>query len=75
MGIHTASTTLETRQVGDRRIDVAGVYDSETPEDEYEWYDIFDAATGECLNMGEPFYEYPSDNRIAEYLKSQQEVA
>lgn len=74
MGIHTASSTLETRQIGDRKIEVVGVYDSETPGNQYEWYDIFDAATGECLNLGEPFYEYPTATQVAEYLEKENQI-
>lgn len=40
--------------------DVVGYMDKDTPEGEYEFFDVFDNTTGACINEGNPFYEMPT---------------
>lgn len=41
-------------------LDIYGCWDSETPENEFEFYDVYDSKTGECLNLGDPYYKFPT---------------
>lgn len=43
-----------------KKFDVVGYMDADTPEGEHEFFDIFDTYTGECINEGNPFFEMPT---------------
>ena len=60
--------TVETFIIKDRKYDVVGCWGSETPENEYEFYDLYDE-DGNCLNEGDPWYERPTEQDVEQYLK------
>jgi len=54
-----------------KKIQVYGCWDGETPENEYDFFDIYldDGKTQECINEGCPFDTMPSRDEIIEYVK------
>lgn len=46
--------------------DIYGCYDGDTPENEFDFYDVYTADDGMCQNEGDPFYEKPSESDIKE---------
>ena len=46
---------IETVTTKHGRITIYGCWDHETPEDQYSFYDLYDAQ-GICLNLGNPFW-------------------
>lgn len=42
-------------------LQIDGYYTNSRPND-YEWYDVFHQ--GVCVNEGEPFYEYPTEEQL-----------
>lgn len=56
----------------DLLVEIVGYQDADAADGEYDWYDLFDADTGECLNEGDPLYELPTDDAVAEYLADRQ---
>ena len=54
-------------RIDGREIDVYGCWDGETPENEYDFYDIYDQ-DGICLNEGDPWFEKPTEADVEEYL-------
>jgi len=48
-------------------VDIVGCWDNETPENQYDFYDLF--VDGECINLGEPCYEYPTTDDIEAFLE------
>ena len=47
---------LATYTFRGRKIDVYGCIGNDTPEGEFEFYDLYDHETGICLNEGDPWY-------------------
>jgi hypothetical protein len=48
------SEHIKTEHVDGTDVEIYGIYDENTPEGEYEWYDLF---VGEnCINEGDPLY-------------------
>ena len=45
---------------------IFGCWDKETPENTFEFYDIYEG--GDCVNLGEPFYEFPTRDEIIEFV-------
>jgi hypothetical protein len=54
-----------------RKFNVYGCWDKETPENEFDFFDVYldDDKTQECINEGEPFYDMPSREEIKEFVK------
>jgi len=52
---------------GKTRYYIYGCWDKETPENIFEFYDVYDV-DGNCINEGEPFYELPTREDILEFL-------
>lgn len=50
-----------------RRIELDGVIDRESPDDGYDYYDLFDE-DGVCLNLGDPLYEIPTEDEVRQFL-------
>lgn len=49
-----------------QQIDVYGCWDKETPDGEYDFYDIYLRSSGVCLNEGDPFYSLPTHADISD---------
>jgi len=49
--------------------DIYGCWDNDTPENKFDFYDVYNRETGICINIGNPFYEFPSYNELVEYIK------
>lgn len=56
--------------VEDVEVDIVGCWDNETPDEEYDFYDLF--VDGECINLGEPCYEMPTKDTIRDFLELQE---
>lgn len=50
-----------------RPIYVYGCWDEETPEHEFDFYDLYDEE-GRCLNEGSPFFESPTWQDVKDFL-------
>ena len=49
--------------------DVYGCWDECTPENEYDFYDVYESSSkDDCINLGDPFYELPTASSIEAYL-------
>ena len=57
------SEHLRTFQIGDRQIELYGTYYPDTPDGEFDHYDLFER--GICLNEGDPIYDLPSEAAVA----------
>ena len=64
--------TVETVEVDGITVDVVGCWDGETPEGEFDFYDLF--VDGECINIGEPCYEKPTKEDIRAFLEIRKEM-
>lgn len=53
-GLSTPATT----------VDVYGCWDSQTPDGAFDFYDLYDADSGACLNEGEPLHAFPSWQKV-----------
>lgn len=43
-------------------LQIDGYYDENTPEGQYEWYDVF--WDGTCVNEGDPYWEFPTEEEL-----------
>ena len=59
---------VATYEIAGKTINIYGCWDSETPEGEYDFFDIYEAVSGECLNLGSPFYTKPTQAEVEEFL-------
>lgn len=56
-----------TYYINGQQYDVVGCFDKDTPQDEFDFYDIYNTK-GQCLNEGEPLYEFPTYKEIIDFL-------
>ena len=63
------SEIVGTYYIGDQKYYLYGAYKDMTPENEYDFYDIYDS-NGICLNEGDPFWEIPPPMEMQEYIQS-----
>jgi len=63
------SEIVATHSVNGQAVVVYGCWDEDTPDEQYDFYDIYNTA-GDCLNIGEPFYDVPSPLMILEFLNA-----
>jgi hypothetical protein len=63
------SEIVGTYYVGSEKYYLYGCYHNMTPDNEYDFYDIYDSA-GNCLNEGDPFWGMPFPMEMAEYIES-----
>ena len=49
------------------KVDVYGCWNRDTPENEYDFYDLY--VDGQCINLGEPCYEKPTEDDIRAFLE------
>jgi len=62
--------TLATFFIYGENYDVDGWFDENTPNDRFDFYDVFDK-NGTCLNEGEAYYEFPTYEEIRELIDNQ----
>jgi hypothetical protein len=60
---------VDTFAIGGVPYDVIGCFDGETPENEFDFFDVFETTSGMCLNEGEPFYHKPSKAEVEELVQ------
>lgn len=53
---------------GRGNVDVYGMWDSQTAEGAFEHYDLFDCESGDCLNEGHAFYDFPTWAEVLRFL-------
>lgn len=58
---------VATHDINGREVIVYGCYDSDTPETEFDFYDVY--LDGQCINEGEPFYHKPTEQDIIACLE------
>lgn len=59
--------TLATFFIYGKSYDIDGWFDEDTPDDVFDFYDIFDK-NGTCLNEGEAYYKFPSYEEVRELI-------
>ena len=64
------SETIKTVKVNSEDYDVVGYIEEDTPANEYDCIDIFHAESGECINMGDSFFEIPTMKEIEGFVES-----
>jgi hypothetical protein len=64
-----ADELVESIEVDGETYDVYGLYDSETPEGEFDSYDVWRRNPSELINPGDSWYELPTAGKIRRYLK------
>ena len=69
----TGDQRIATFYIGRHEIDVYGCWDSETPEQEFDSYDLYQ--DGECVNEVDPFYTFPTWLEVRESLDLREAVA
>ena len=57
---------LATYYYNHKSYSVYGCWDKETPANEFDFYDVYE--DGECINLGEPFWEFPTRDEIIEFI-------
>lgn len=65
--------TVATYFINGKTIDVVGWWTKDTPENEYEAFDLYDGPT--CINEGEPMdgsggQPVPSESEVAAFVKA-----
>ena len=65
-------TIVGTRVVDGTEVVIYGCWDEETPEGQYDYYDLY--VDGECINMGSPCWMKPTDQVIKKHLDFRKEV-
>ena len=61
---------IEVKLINGKPVDIYGCFYKDTPENEYDFYDLY--YDGQCINLGEPCYEYPTDDDITAFLELQE---
>lgn len=59
--------TIKTVHIDEIDVDIVGCWDKDTPNTEYEFYDLY--AGGVCINLGEPMYRLPTKKDIVAFLE------
>jgi hypothetical protein len=54
--------------ISGRKIDIVGCWDNESPEDEFDFYDVYISENGVCLNEGNPFFSMPTRDEIRDFI-------
>ena len=68
-----SNETVKSYRIKGKVYDVIGCWDSETPEGQYDFYDLYDDQ-GNCLNEGDPYWELPSEEEVIEVLSMRGEL-
>ena len=64
---YEGNETIKTITVDGIGVDIVGCFYKDTPEDEFDFYDLY--ADGECINLGEPFHKLPTEDDIRPFLE------
>jgi hypothetical protein len=51
-----------------RWYEVVGCWDKDTPENTFDFYDLYDDA-GNCLNEGNPYYQLPTRMEVRDMVE------
>lgn len=64
---------LATYYILHRTFNVYGCYDKDTPEGEFDFYDVYEDFGSDkpsfCINDGDPFDEMPSRDDVKEFVE------
>ena len=66
---YSGHTNIKTVNVNETGVDIVGCFEKDTPVNDYEYYDLFLSVDGECINLGEPCYKYPTTDDITAFLE------
>jgi hypothetical protein len=55
---------VATYYIGSNSFEIYGCWDKETPENQFDFFDVY--KDGECINEGNPFYDWPSWEEVAD---------
>ena len=58
---------IKSVKVDGIKVDIVGCWDEETPENKFDFYDLF--VDGDCINMGEPCYTFPKRKDICAFVE------
>ena len=61
------SNCIDSYEIDGKVYEVFGIYYHDTPEGEYDYYDV--DCDGECINLGDALYTEPTRKFIIEYIK------
>jgi hypothetical protein len=64
---YEGSTHLGVILVDGEPVDIYGCFGKDTPETEYDFYDLY--YDGECINLGEPLYQYPKEDDARAFME------
>jgi len=70
--LNLGNELVDVKTVDGVDVDVIGCWDGDTPEGEYDFYDLY--MEGECINEGEPCYDLPTDEDIRAHLELRREL-
>lgn len=65
----TQSQLIDTHLIFGENYSVYGYYEADTPENEFDYFDVFNDKTGECLTEGNMFFEKPTRQDVVEVVK------
>ena len=53
-----------------KTIDIYGCWGKDTPEDKFEFFDLFitEGRLARCINEGEPFFEMPTREEVKDFV-------
>jgi len=65
---------IATYYYNNNKYHIYGCWDKETPENEFDFYDIYEETRNPsdgmiCVNEGEPFWEFPTRDEVIEFIK------
>lgn len=62
---------LATYYYKKKKYNVYGCWDKETPENGFEFYDVYedDGKVQQCVNLGNPYYDLPSRKEIIDLIE------
>ena len=69
---YSGNEVVATKNINGVEVDIYGCFEKDTKIGNYEFYDLY--VDGECINEGEPCYEYPTDDDIVAFLELQEEL-
>lgn len=67
---YEGNETITSPMVKGIEVDIVGCFSKDTPEGDYDFYDLY--VDGECINLGEPLYEWPMKSDIEAFLELQE---
>jgi hypothetical protein len=62
------SSWLAEIEINGQKFDIYGIYDEQSEDGiGFEYYDVYDS-NGNCINEGDPFFDYPTVKEIEAML-------